>query len=40
MATALPRRAAGRLQKRAGDLVRCVRAALALMEAEGDAPWV
>lgn len=32
MATALPRRAAGWLQKGAGDIVHCGGAALALME--------
>jgi len=40
VATALLRGAAGQIQKRAGDLVHCERAALGLMEAEGDAPWI
>lgn len=40
VAAALPRRAAGWFQKGAGDLVRFESAVLALMEAEGDAPWV
>lgn len=40
MAAALPRRAAGWLQKGAGDLVHCESTVLALMEAEGDAPRV